>query len=249
MIDAIVGNIPHKVAVVAFDSSPALVTNFTSDTQSAADGILALIHDDSGDGGAAMLDSIGFSLDLLRRQPPEYRRAILLISETNGDTSKLKLDEAVRLVTESNTTIYSVGFSTGKSEAGGIWKSIKAIPPPGPSCTACLNFMPEIKMIQMALVMAVDGLRRNVPATVAGLTGGEYLQFSDSRSLALDLNTVANHIPNRYILSFQPTLPHPAIHSIALDLPDHADLRVSARSSYWADNPPALATPPQPGDR
>jgi VWFA-related protein len=240
MIDSIVGNVPHQVAVVAFDSSPALVSDFSPDTEVAARGIRALIKDNNGDGGAAMLDSVGFSLDLLRSQPPQYRRAILLISETNDDTSKLKLDEAVRRVSETNTTIYSVGFSTGKSEARQIWKGIKAMPPPGPSCEACISFMPEIEMIHMALVMAIDGLRRNVPETVADLTGGEYLQFSDVSSLARDLTTVSNHIPNRYILSFQPQSPHPGFHSITLQLPNYANLEVSARSSYWADT----AAPP-----
>src|ERR1017187_9741319 len=87
MIDSMVGNVPHKVAVVGFDSSPVLVTDFTSDTAEAAHSVQALIDDNNGNDGAATLDSLGFSLDLLRKQPPEYRRAVLLISETNGDTS------------------------------------------------------------------------------------------------------------------------------------------------------------------
>jgi hypothetical protein len=90
MLTSVVGGVPHKIAVVGFDSSPVLVQDFTPDNDAAAHAINALIADDSGDNGAAILDSLGFSLDLLRKQPSGYRRAILLVSETNDHGSKLR---------------------------------------------------------------------------------------------------------------------------------------------------------------
>jgi hypothetical protein len=48
------------------------------------------------------------------------------------------------------------------------------------------------------------------PETVAELTGGEYFKFENSRSLVRNLLTISNHVPNRYVLSFQPQSPHPA---------------------------------------
>jgi hypothetical protein len=47
--------------------------------------------------------------------------------------------------------------------------------------------------------------------------------------------TIANHMPNRYMLSFQPRSPHPGFHSIALRLRDYPEVRITARKSYWAD--------------
>src|SRR5258707_426969 len=89
MLASIVGNVPHKVAVVAFDSQPTLLQSFTSDLDSAAGVIAGLTpgctrqhHLDDcasplairnlglGDNGAAILDALGFSVDLLRNQPP-----------------------------------------------------------------------------------------------------------------------------------------------------------------------------------
>jgi hypothetical protein len=75
MLGAVVGGVPHKIAVVGFDSSPVLVEDFTPNTNAAEHAIQELIADDSGDNGAAILDSIGFAVDLLRKQPAEYRRA------------------------------------------------------------------------------------------------------------------------------------------------------------------------------
>ena len=133
MLSSIVGAVPHKIAVVGFDSSPVLVEDFTPNTNAAEHAIQELIDDDNGDNGAAILDSIGFAVDLLRKQPAEYRRAILLVSETNDHGSKLRLDDALREISDTNTVIYSFGFSSGRDEL--VNGSAKALsdPTPGPA--------------------------------------------------------------------------------------------------------------------
>jgi hypothetical protein len=70
---------------------------------------------------------------------------------------------------------------------------------------------------------------------VAQLTGGEYFKFTDARSLKRGLLVISHHLPNRYVLSFQPPAPHPGFHSISLRLRDYPDLVVDARNGYWAD--------------
>jgi VWFA-related protein len=293
MLESIVGNVPHKVAVVAFDSQPTLLEDFTPDIDAAADAIRTLtpgcsrqhhldncaapsaIHNVGlGDNGAAILDSLGFSVDLLRKQPLKYRRAILLISETLDRGSNLKLEDALREISDTNTVIYSVGYSTGKSEAahygarelptqpGGLWMENHHPNPPNgcmgkdpdedPDATHnkavqaydCLTqLVPPLALAKMAAIAASDGLRRNIPETVARLTGGEYFKLSDPKNLERDLATISNHMPNRYILSFQPQSPHPGFHTIGLQLKNYSDLEVTARSSYWAD---AEVVPDQP---
>jgi VWFA-related protein len=293
MLASIVGNVPHKVAVVAFDSQPTLLQNFTSNLDSAADAIasltpgctrqhhlencaspLALHNLGLGDNGAAILDSLGFSVDLLRNQPPEYRRAILLISETLDRGSHLKLEDALRAISDTNTVIYSIAYSTGKSEAahyaarelptqpGGLWMEnhhpnpptgcMGKDPDPDPDATHnkaiqaydCLTqLVPPLALAKMAAIAATDGLKRNVPETVAHLTGGEYFKLTDAKTLERSLATISNHIPNRYILSFQPQSPHPGLHVINLSLPNYSKLAVTARTSYWVD-PEATSSSP-----
>jgi hypothetical protein len=83
---------------------------------------------------------------------------------------------------------------------------------------------------------------------VAKLTGGEYFKLTSAKSLEHDLATITNHIPNRYILSFQPQSPHPGLHAINLKAPGY-NFEVTARDGYWADTdaPPAVpAVKPQP---
>jgi hypothetical protein len=68
-----------------------------------------------GDQGAAILDALNFGIDLLREVPPRYRRAVLLVTETADRGSETSLEDAVRWVSDTNTAIYSFGFSTTKT--------------------------------------------------------------------------------------------------------------------------------------
>lgn len=264
MIESVVGGVPHKVAVVGYDSSPVLVQDFTPDINAAAHAIEALIADDNGDDGAATLDSLGFSLDLLRKQPIQYRRAILLISESNDRGSHLKLVDALHAISDTNTAIYSIGFSSGVSDFK--HESVRALgdstPGPAHGCMSrdpndpnvnlkqnpaeqaydCLSLLaPPLRLAKAAAIAAFDGLQKNIPETVARLTGGEYFKLSNAKSLERDLATISNHIPNRYVLSFQPPSPHAGFHAIVLSAPKYSGLEVSARNGYWADTtaPPA----------
>ena len=79
--------LPRKIAVVAFDSQPILVQGFTPRIEAAVEAVRNLTpcyarassafcqsdtarHDAvQADNGAAILDSLGFAVDLLRHQP------------------------------------------------------------------------------------------------------------------------------------------------------------------------------------
>jgi VWFA-related protein len=264
VLAAVVGGVPHRIAVVAFDSAPTLVQGFSAEVDAAGEAFNNL---DPGDKGAAILDALQFSVNLLREQPPKYRRAILLISETIDRGSETKMEDALRAISDTNTAIYSLGFSSGKADAahyayhelpvsktdGGFAIGSNAYPGPPHGCMGkdpdpdatqnkavqafdCLGLLaPPLALAKMAAIRAADSLQRNVPETVAQLTGGEYFKFENSRSLVRDLVSISNHVPNRYVLSFQPLSPHSGFHAVELKLKDHPGLRIEARSGYWAD--------------
>ena len=255
MLDAIVGGVPHKVAVVSFDSQTDFVQKFTPHL----DRVDTALHNlQAGDDKNAILDAINFSVGLLSRQPPEYRRAILLVSETIDHGSHIPIAEALRAISDTNTVMYTVAFNSTRAEARSEVAKVSQPHTPGPpgGCMAkdpeadpnisenelakafeCLNILiPPIRLAKIAALIGVNGLRRNTPETVAKLTGGEYFKFVNAKSLERDLDTISNHIPNRYVLSFHPQAPEPGIHALQLTLKDHPDLKVTARSSYWIDD-------------
>ena len=105
-VDAIVGGVEHRVAVVTFDSEPFLLQSFTSDP----DHIREATHNfEAGNNGAAILDALQFSTDLLRSQPTRFRRAILLISED--------LDEILELA--DRIVVMRHGSIVHETDAGG----------------------------------------------------------------------------------------------------------------------------------
>ena len=254
LLGAVVGAVPHRIAVVSFDGSPKLVADFTPDVDAAGAAIRNLTP---GDNGAAILDGLEFSVDLLRKQPVSWRRAILLISETVDRGSQTSMDEALRAISDTNTAIYSLGFSSSKADAGREASKVFQPHTPGPKggCMAqdadtkaeyggnrgaqlydCLSLLaPPLRLAKMAAIAMTDGLRSNVPETVADVTGGEYFKFEDARGLQRALVEISNHVPNRYMLSFHPESPRAGYHVLALKLRDGPGLRVTARSGYWVD--------------
>ena len=99
----------------------------------------------------------------------------------------------------------------------------------------CLSLLaPPLRVAKMATILGKNELRQNVPEAVAHITGGEYLRFSSLKDIERDLGAIANHLPNRYALSFQPQSPTPGLHALELRLRDRPGLVVTARSSYWA---------------
>ncbi|KAA6461053.1 VWA domain-containing protein [Acidobacteria bacterium AB60] len=291
MLASIVGNVPRQVAVITFDSHPQLLQEFTGSLDEAADALSSLkpgctrqhhytdcrgpnpIHDKPlGDNGAAILDSLEYAVALLRSKPAGFRRTILLVSETIDRGSETTIPQAVRDITDTNATIYSIGYSTAKSEAAHYayrqlptqpsgrtrlgWLDLENHHPnpphgcmgkdtdPDPDATKnrwaqaydCLaQLAPPLTVAKMAAIATVDALQTNVPETVAHLTGGEYFALGDEKHFEHDLATIANHLPNRYVLSFHPHSPHPGPHTLSITLPGFEGLSVTARTTYWAE--------------
>ncbi len=265
ILGAVIGDVPHRVAVVSFDSAPHLEQHFSGDTDSAAQTIANL---NEGDTGAAILDALAYGVDLLRQAPPAYRRAILLFSETADGGSQSTLEHAIREVNDTNTTIYSFAFSTTKTAVkheaskiplpggtpygeepypkGGCMSHDPAADPDAhgdrkvQALDCASDLLPPIRLARMAFIAAKDGMKRNVPEEVAQMTGGEYFPFTNAKSLAPHLIAISNDVPNYYVLSFRPESPTPGIHSLQLMMRNRPDLIVRARTTYWIDaGPPA----------
>ncbi len=264
MFDNMLGGVDHRVAVVGFDSTPVLLHGFTPNLDYITHSLDTL---DPGDNHAAVFDAIVYAVDLLRKQPTTYRRAILLLSQTTDNGSHTPLVDALHAISDTNTVIYSVGFHTtgtdeGKEAAKFGYDGAPELPP-GPqhgcfsrdmgtdaqgnkikptesagsqSLNCVEELVPPLRLAHLAEIAMRHALHRNISESVAHLTGGEYFKFKNVKTLDHDLFTIANHIPNRYVLSFQPTSPTPGFHSIVLKLRDSAShLSVDARNGYWVN--------------
>jgi VWFA-related protein len=266
MLDNMLGGVDHRVAVVGFDSTPVLLHGFTPKINFVSHSLDIL---DPGDNHAAVLDAIVYAVNLLRQQPTTYRRAILLLSQTSDNGSHVSEVDALHAISDTNTVMYSVGFHTTGTESrkeaakfsddepgpqhgcfgrdlgtDADGNPIKPTESKGSQDVNCAEeLLPPLRLAHLAEIAARNALRRNVSESVAHLTGGEYFKFKDVKTLDRDLFTIANHIPNRYVLSFQPQSPTPGFHSIVLKLRDESHLSVEARNGYWVNTDDGASTP------
>ena len=252
ILDGILGNVDHRVAVVTFDSTPRLLQPFTPNTDLATKQLNNL---QPGDNGAAILDGVAFAVSQLRQQPTNYRHAILLFSETIDQDSNTSMGEALRLISDTNTTMYSFAFSSPHAARHEASKFNQAEAGPAHGCFSrdgadaeyeghyskqvldCISQLaPPLRLATMAFVAARNSLRTNTAESIAQLTGGEFVHFNNPKELQKGLVAVINDMPNFYSLSFHPQPPTPGLHDLHVELKDHPPFELKARSAYWIDD-------------
>jgi VWFA-related protein len=256
ILEALVGNIEHRAAVVAFDSTPHLIMPFSPRTVDAAHTLATLA---AGDNRAAILDAIAFAVAQLRLQPMSYRRAILLFSETVDQGSQTSLDEALRLISDTNTAMYSFSFSsTGAAVSHEASKFNNDTPGPAHGCFSrqgadpeydghyskqvldCISQLaPPLRLAAMSFLAARTALRTKTAESLAQLAGGESFHFRSAKDLKAGLIALSNDLPNYYVLSFRPIAPTPGPHALHVEIKGHPRLVLNSRREYWIEDEPA----------
>lgn len=220
ILEPIVSEGHAKVAVVEFDSQIHPIHDFTGSADRLAQDLSDL---QPGDGGAAILDAVDFSIKLLEKSPKERQRVLLLISETRDHGSHaVKVDDVVAEIGQSNAQVYALAFSPSLSNILDTGRANnKAEMHNGVDFLDLMN-------------RARQAVRKNVPSAIASMTGGEYELFATGRKFDERINDFTNHLQSRYLLSIEPKSPRPGLHQIRVRLRQPGSNIVLARTSYWA---------------
>jgi VWFA-related protein len=223
MLGPILGEPQTQIAIVEFDSQVHLEQGFTGDGSR----IQAVLQNlEPGDGGAAILDAVSYSVGLLSKVPQGRERVLLLISEIRDHGSHwARIENVVRRIGNSNISIYSLAFSPGLSEILDTER--------GKRNQEAGSTFDLLKL----MTTTVEATRRNTPRAVADQSGGEYELFESRKRFESRMIDFTNHLRSRYLLSFEPENPEPGLHRIHVELRNAAGLAVSARNSYWAESP------------
>jgi VWFA-related protein len=218
LLDLFLGDGFGAAALVTFDSKPELAEDFTSKTGAITRELKEM---QPGDGGAAILDAVKFSIDLLEEQPQERRRILLLVSESRDHGSKKnEAKDLVERIGTSNTLVLALTYSASGAEflndikGGG---SVGYVMTPGTPVMA-----------------AIAAMHKNVAKQLAEMSGGEYAPFVKEKGFEDRVEDVARHARNRYMLSFSPTDKTPGFHTLNVKLTQDYGARLVARASYWA---------------
>jgi hypothetical protein len=202
------------------------------------------------------LDAVTFAAGQLREKPAQYRRAIVLLSETIDQSSETRLNDAVRLISDTNTAIYSFAFSSTRSAVSHEASKFSSHDPgPEHGCFSrtgadseyeghynkqvldCISQLaPPLRLATMTFLAARNGLRTNTAESFAQLTGGEFYRFNDTKDLKSGLIGVSNNIPNYYVLSFRPADPTAGLHALHVATKDSPQLVTRFRREYWIED-------------
>jgi VWFA-related protein len=208
-----------RVAVVEFDSAAEITRNFTPDESLIADDLKNL---QPGDGGAAILDAVQVSVNLLKQESDDRLRVLLLISETRDHGSLAKIEDVVASIGQTNALMYALAFSPALSNILDTGRGTNK------------NEMNEGINVLDLMYRVAQAMKKNVPSTIASMTGGEYELFATRKKFEVRMNDFTNHLHTRYLLSIAPKHPHAGLHQLRVRLKD-GNNSVLARTSYWAE--------------
>jgi VWFA-related protein len=227
MLDPVFEQSGSQVALLTFDSKVHPLDTFTIDDTTIARDLKEL---QPGDHGAAVLDAIDGAVKLLDGVPQNRKRVLLLIGETRDHGSQsATIDDVIKAIGNSNIVVYALAFSPSKSNVldtlrgNNNWDL-------HPEQT---EMKPDPDLLA-PFVLAAQAMRKNTAKAIAMQSGGEYEMFSSGKSFDAQLATFSNHLHSRYLLSFEPSKPHPGLHKLSVQIKEPRDATVLARTSYWA---------------
>ncbi len=217
LLDLFLADPRSQVALVGFDSTQHLIQDFTH----AGDEVSGELKNlEPGDGGAAILDTVSYSANLLESQPKDYRRVLLLISEKRDHGSKHTRPEAlIKQIGESDVLVLSVSFSPAAAEFAHDIKDS--------------GYDDRTMNMVSTLVMMVKAFKKNVSKEIASMSGGEYTTFTGDKKFEARVVDAAKHARNRYLITFSPSDPTPGLHSIRVRTAEDYGARIVARANYW----------------
>jgi VWFA-related protein len=216
LLDVFLADPRSQAALVGFGSKPRLIHDYTHSEEELAQSLGQI---EPGDGGAAILDTISYGVDLLEDQPKDYRRVLLLISEERDHGSKhTKPAQLVSKIGRSDVLVLSISYSPSKAEFAHDVKDSG-----------------EDRMLNMVstLVMAVQALKKNVARQIAIMSGGEYTTFTGDRRFEERVMEAAKEVRNRYLITFSPSNPTAGLHTIRVRTVEDYGARIIARANYW----------------
>ena len=196
-----------QVAIVTFDSSVAVLQDFTADTDLMSKKLSTI---QPGNGGASMFDALTTATKLLSKTPASNNRVILLIAREHDHGSFTSdAGSVMKGVSSVGVSVYSLTSKTGKKQ---LLTRLRTLNP---------------------LMMAGSAMQRNTPEALAELTGGDFDHFSTEKEFEERTTEIADHIHNRYCLAFFPSQPNPGFHSLQVEVHRNKINVISARSGYW----------------
>jgi VWFA-related protein len=243
MLKDLIAGEDGETAIIAFDHRIVVAQDFTNDTGQITETMKKLTP---GSSQHAVDDAVLKGIDMLKHQPQDRRRVLLLIAERRDKGSGAHVREVLTEAEFANVVIYSLDIS---SIIAGLTST--GMPPPPPSIPTTAqhvpagapltpnsidqqyyegNFIPVFVDIFKAVksVFVEDAV-----VVFTRFTGGKEYPFISEKSLERAVQGISQELHSQYLLSYTPNnRGDGGFHEIKVTV-NRPQLEVRTRPGYW----------------
>lgn len=235
-----------KAAVITYDSTVEVRQPFTAD-HDAVEGAIRNVDFEAPE--MRLYDGMAEAVDLLRTQPENYRRVMLIVGESQDIASDAKLGLVLRDAELANVAIYAVGPSSStadlrfgpKPASGGIKyppgvfsgpTRPGALPVPGNGGAPGGSFDP-IPVAIWLITRGTNEIKNHQLEMAAAATGGVHYRALRDRAIRSALDRIGSELHAQYVLSYRPSSERTAgFHEIKVTV-KRPEIVVRTRPGYF----------------
>jgi Ca-activated chloride channel homolog len=203
-------------AVITYDSTADVREPFTQDHDAVENAIKRVKFEASE---RSLYDGMALAVQLLKAEPPKWRRIMLIVGESEDGGSKAKLGPVVRDAEHSNISIYAVGPGSMardlRLDAGALWAA------------------PAIWLLQQGINKA----KNHELEVAAAATGGIHYSAVHAARARRALDLIGAELHAQYIIGYRPNSERgPGFHAITVTV-SRPNVTIRARPGYYVASP------------
>jgi VWFA-related protein len=231
-----------RAAVITYGSTVDVPQPFTQD-HDAIEHAISNVELNASE--MRLYDAMSAAVDLLKAQPPNFRRVMLIVGESQDDSSESKLGLVLREVQLANISIYTVGISSTAADLrygtnGSVRVPLPRSLPPSFTRQPERNFLGvPIDVLTPAIWLLSRGtneIKNHQLEVAAASTGGAHYSALNNRTIESAIDKIGGEIHAQYILSYAPSAKgSPGFHKINVTV-TRPRVIVRARPGYFIEN-------------
>jgi VWFA-related protein len=237
-----------KAAVLSYDEGVQNLLPLTDDRDKIEKTITTL---KAGNSGTRLYDALFAAVNLLRNEPADRRRVVIVVGEASDRGSENRLGRILRRAQIENVVIYGVGLSTMSAGARSPERQAAPAPatppgtfgkPPMPGTaqtpTSEQQYAGNIDLLNLAewTVRNAEAVVKDRPLEVAtAATGGLFQSAVLDSTIEKAVDSIGGELNSQYMVSYHPTkTDDPGYHKIRMTV-DRAGVKVRTRPGYYLE--------------
>jgi VWFA-related protein len=230
-----------EAAVVTYDSTADVRQPFTQDHDAVENAIASAKFEVPQ---TNLYDAMAAAVRLLKAHPPERRRIMLIVGESQDTDSSAKLGQVVRDAEHANISIYAVGPSSAAADLRGsngpTPLKVPGLPPIAAGAPSDLGGHASFDWMTPAIWLLERGtneIKNHQLQVAAAATGGIHYRAIRDSTIRSALDKIGGELHAQYIISYKPSAPHDAgFHSINVTV-SRPNVSVRTRPGYYLAAP------------